>query len=388
MNTWSTLTWTVARAGGFMSFALLTAAVALGLALSLRWQRPQWPRLITNELHNFVVLLSLLFGAIHGLAVWLDPYLGLTLSQVLVPGLSPYRPLFVGLGIVSAYVALAVWATTQIRPLIGWSWWKRFHAFAYLAYVLALVHGLGTGSDTKTLWGMAIYVGSALLVGGLLIRRLLTPIGKTGRTYPNIAALSLLLFAGIGIWSLVGPLRPGWNAIAGGGQTGKKTGVAIASPSAAGFSLPLSANLTGTMTEQGPDMNGAVTLQVNAPLSGRQGNLVADLQGMPVGNGMIQVTNVALTLTPSSGQPAYEGTTGSFSGAGGAWQIAAELTPVAGTAPPLHVNIMLEPTSGTAVSGQIQASSAASAIPQVQGAGPRWRHEHSGNSGSTGGGDQ
>jgi hypothetical protein len=381
MTTWSTLIWTVARASGFMSFILLTTAVALGLALSLRWQRPQWPRFITNELHNFVVLLSLLFGAIHGLAVLLDPYLGLTLSQVLVPGLSPYRPLFVALGILSAYVALAVWATTQIRPLIGWVWWKRLHAFAYAAYLLALVHGLGTGSDTKTLWGMAIYAGSAVLVGGLLIQRLLTPIGKTGRTYPRVATLSALLLAGIGAWSLVGPLRPGWNAIAGGGQTGKSA-MATASPSAAGFSLPLSANLSGTMAQQGPDMNGTVTLHVTMSLSGGQGNLIADLQGMPAGNGMIQITNLALTLTPSSAQLAYQGTTGNFSVAGGVWQIAAQLTPATGTASSLNVNVTLAPISGNAISGQIQASSTALSTPQTRGATSHQRHERGEYNGS------
>jgi hypothetical protein len=364
-----------------MSFILLTTAVALGLALSLRWQQPQWPRFITNELHNFVVLLSLLFGAIHGLAVWLDPYLGLTLSQVLVPGFSPYRALFVALGIVSAYVALAVWATTQIRPLIGWAWWKRLHAFAYAAYLLALVHGLGTGSDTKTLWGMAIYAGSAVLVGGLLIQRLLTPIGKTGRTYPRVATLSALLLAGMGIWSLVGPLRPGWNAIAGGGQTGK-TAAATASPNAAGFSLPLRANLSGTLVQQGLNANGTVTLHVVASLSGGQGDLTADLQGIPVGNSVVQITNTTLTLTPSSGQPAYQATTSNLNVTGGVWQLQAELAPVGGTTPPLNPILTLEPTAGNAVSGQIQASSKALSVPQVQGARLPWHRQSGDYSGS------
>ena len=56
---WQAVTWDVARAGGLMAYLLLTLSVALGLALSLRWQRPRWPRLITNELHGFVTLLSL-----------------------------------------------------------------------------------------------------------------------------------------------------------------------------------------------------------------------------------------------------------------------------------------------------------------------------------------
>jgi len=65
----------VARAGGMTAYALVTASVALGLALSMRWQRPIWPRMITNELHSFVTLLSLVFVVVHVCAIWIDPYL-------------------------------------------------------------------------------------------------------------------------------------------------------------------------------------------------------------------------------------------------------------------------------------------------------------------------
>ena len=50
---WQALTWDVARVGGLIGYLLLTLAVVLGLALSRRWQRPRWPRLITNERHSY-----------------------------------------------------------------------------------------------------------------------------------------------------------------------------------------------------------------------------------------------------------------------------------------------------------------------------------------------
>ncbi len=68
-STWSAVTWDIARAGGLTAYALLALSVALGLALSLRWQRPQWPRLITNELHDFLTGLALIFMVVHG-AAW------------------------------------------------------------------------------------------------------------------------------------------------------------------------------------------------------------------------------------------------------------------------------------------------------------------------------
>jgi uncharacterized protein involved in cysteine biosynthesis len=79
MNTtlWNEVTWAVARAGGFTAYLLLTLAVLVGLALSLHWQSDRWPRLINNELHNFLSLLSLTFIIVHVLAVWIDPFVKL-----------------------------------------------------------------------------------------------------------------------------------------------------------------------------------------------------------------------------------------------------------------------------------------------------------------------
>lgn len=39
----------------------------------------------------------------------------------------------------------------------------------YLLFPLALLHGLGTGTDTPTLWAIVVYAGSVLAVGGVMI---------------------------------------------------------------------------------------------------------------------------------------------------------------------------------------------------------------------------
>ena len=74
MSSWNTVTWDTARAGGLISYVLLTAAVALGLVLRNRWQSSRWPRLVTNELHGYVSLLALVFIAVHVVAVAVDPF--------------------------------------------------------------------------------------------------------------------------------------------------------------------------------------------------------------------------------------------------------------------------------------------------------------------------
>src|SRR6059058_3670926 len=87
MNTiWQTVTWDVARAGGFTAYVLLTLAVAVGLALSTQLQSPsRWPRLLNSELHNFQTLLSTIFLVVHVLAVWVDPFTHFGWNEVFIP---------------------------------------------------------------------------------------------------------------------------------------------------------------------------------------------------------------------------------------------------------------------------------------------------------------
>ena len=128
------LTWDVARSGGMVAYALLTASVAIGLALSLRWRSPRWTRFVTNEVHRFVTLLSLVFVVVHGVAIAIDPFIKMSVPDVLVPFLTSYRPAWVALGIIAAYLALAIYLSERIRGRIGYAWWRRFHVLAFVAF--------------------------------------------------------------------------------------------------------------------------------------------------------------------------------------------------------------------------------------------------------------
>lgn len=227
----SGLTWEIARAGGFVAYGLLTASVAIGLIVSLKWRSPRWTRFVTTELHRFVTLVALVFTGIHTLSVAVDPFIRLSPPEVLLPMLSHYRPLWIALGIVGTYLLLAVYASEAIRPRIGYAWWHRFHLLSFIAFGLALVHGLGTGSDARTPWAIGVYVASVILVGGLFAVRVLPPAGE--RTHPVVAALAASAMAIGALWAWQGPLQPGWNAIAndGHGSGGFVATVAAADPS-------------------------------------------------------------------------------------------------------------------------------------------------------------
>lgn len=184
MSLWETVTWDVARAGGFTAYILLTLSVVWGLALTMHWQTLRWPRIINSELHNFLTLLALIFTGIHVLAVWLDPYTKFGWNEMLIPLASHYRPLWMAFGIVALYLGLAIGLSTWLRPYIGYKWWRRLHVSTLLLFVLVAVHGIATGSDARTWWGIAIYGGSLLSVGVLTFFRLYKPAKDKNHAHP------------------------------------------------------------------------------------------------------------------------------------------------------------------------------------------------------------
>jgi predicted ferric reductase len=169
------LTWIVARAAGFTAYALLTCSVVLGLALGLRWRSPRWPRFATTELHRFVTLLTLVFLGLHVLLIGLDGYVHFRLVEVLVPLASHYRPLWTGLGVVAAWLALAVWVSGWLQRLIGYRAWRRLHFATFAVWAAATLHGLQAGSDGRAPWALLLYAASGLAVAALAVARLAGP---------------------------------------------------------------------------------------------------------------------------------------------------------------------------------------------------------------------
>jgi sulfoxide reductase heme-binding subunit YedZ len=216
LTTAHTLTWEVARVGGMVAYVLATASVVLGLLLSLGVRSSRWPRFITNELHRFLTVLTLVFVAIHTAAVLVDPFTAFTPAEVLVPGLAHYRPSWIALGIVSGYLAIAIWASEYVRGRIGYAWWRRFHYLAFAVFGLGALHGVGTGSDTREWWGLAIYgisAGAVVFLFGWRLVRALAP----GWRAAAVGALAIA-HAAAAIFILVGPAQAGWNDVANNGN--------------------------------------------------------------------------------------------------------------------------------------------------------------------------
>jgi hypothetical protein len=365
MSIWQTVTWDIARAGGFTAFGLLTFSVAIGLALTLHLQSPRWPRLINSELHNFLTLLALIFTGIHVLAVWVDPFTSFGWNEVFIPFASHYRPLWMALGIVAFYLGIAIGISTWLRPHIGYKLWRNLHMLTLLLYALVVVHGIATGSDTRTVWGAAIYALSVLLIGTLLWMRLRKPVNAKSRAHP-VLAVSLVVALAVGtFWALLGPFRPGWNAYANNASTSASssspasTSRAVTLPQST-FPPSFTGNLQGQMTQNGPDGSGNVTLQLDLQMSsGPSGYVRVILHGQSAGDdNSVTITSSSVALASSTGQQLYAGPLSNFSGDRG-WLMTAVLKGTgSNNSSPLPVQIAVQINANGQAAGTIAAGSA------------------------------
>ncbi|TMC48274.1 MAG: ferric reductase, partial [Chloroflexi bacterium] len=151
-----TVLWYTTRAAGAVSLVLLSGVVALSLLARARAEARGWPRFLTAALHRDLALVSLLFLALHIVTAVVDPFTHLGLVAATVPFGSYYRPFWLGLGTLSVELMLAVVVTSLLRQVIGARAWRMTHWLAYAAWPVAVLHGLGTGTDAFSLWLLAI----------------------------------------------------------------------------------------------------------------------------------------------------------------------------------------------------------------------------------------
>lgn len=93
--------WFVTRSAGIIAYLLLWFSTVWGQVIPSRLLGPVLEQTFTVDFHEFISLLSIGFMALHVYVLTIDRFLPYTLMQILVPFLSPYRPFWVGLGVIS-----------------------------------------------------------------------------------------------------------------------------------------------------------------------------------------------------------------------------------------------------------------------------------------------
>jgi methionine sulfoxide reductase heme-binding subunit len=203
--------WYLTRSTGAVAIVLLTLTVVLGVLDVRRWASERWPRFVIDDLHRNLSLLTVAFLAVHILTSVLDSFAPIGLLDAIVPFAGAYRPLWLGLGTLAFDLLIAVTATSLLRRRLGYDAWRAVHWLAYGSWPLALVHGLGTGSDVKSSWLLVLSLACLAAVAASVALRVAAPGTAAaprarGATLAGAAAFGLFL----AVWVPTGPLGSEW----------------------------------------------------------------------------------------------------------------------------------------------------------------------------------
>jgi len=169
--------WYLSRATGFVAYLLLWGSVTWGLLLSTgtgrAWMRP--PQLL--DAHQFLSAAGAGFACFHSLVLMGDRYVRFPLRAVVLPFGGSYEPLLVAMGQIAAWLCLLLIASFHVRRHIGGRAWRRLHYASFVAFWLAVAHGLLLGSERTTVWANVVYLTTASVVTFLTFHRVLVAEG-------------------------------------------------------------------------------------------------------------------------------------------------------------------------------------------------------------------
>jgi sulfoxide reductase heme-binding subunit YedZ len=166
--------WYTTRGAGAVSLVLLSAVVVLGILSVLRVQSAAWPGFLTAGLHRNLSLMALFFLALHIVTAVVDPFTHLGWLAAVLPFSSYYRTFWLGLGTIAFELMLAIVLTSLVRGFIGQAAWRLVHWLTYVSWPIAVLHGIGTGTDAGSAWLVALQVLCVLAVLAAIGYRLVT----------------------------------------------------------------------------------------------------------------------------------------------------------------------------------------------------------------------
>jgi sulfoxide reductase heme-binding subunit YedZ len=349
--------WYLTRGTGLVALLLLTLSVVLGIVETVCWSTPRWPRFITAALHKNVSLLVTVLLGVHIITSVADGFAPIRWLDAVVPFISAYRPVWLGLGALAVDLLIALVATSLVRQHIGYRAWRAVHWTAYACWPVALVHGLGSGSDTRLGWVVVLNLACVAAVIAAVCWRLAS--SSPARNGTRVAAAFATAAAPVALvaWMATGPMKAGWARHAGtpatliaGSRAAVAKGAASNGAAAGALQPPFSASLTGKLVQTGPDNAGLSTITIDATLDNGGAAFHLVLRGPASGGGGIRMQSSQARLGPPSQATLYQGSVTSLQGT----SLSLAMQDRAGRPLQLAVSLQIDQAGG--VSGSVQGT--------------------------------
>jgi predicted ferric reductase len=160
---------------GVLSLVALSLTVMAGVAATDRSLLLIRHRVLLQAAHRWTAVLAVGFLAVHVVLKVGERHAGAL--DVIVPFQAAHRPWYVGLGTIAGYLMVIVTGTGLVRgrfATMARPWlWRAVHGGAYIAWPVAIVHGLRSGRPAAS-WVTISYELCLIGVG-------IAVLGRSGR---------------------------------------------------------------------------------------------------------------------------------------------------------------------------------------------------------------
>ena len=160
----SPLLWYLNRGTGVVLLVVFTLTTVLGVLSTGRRFSPLWPRFVTQGLHRSLATIGTVLLIGHATSAVVDEYVDIRWWQAVVPFGATYKPLYLSLGTLALDLTALVVVTSLLRGRMPTRAWHSIHLFSYASFVVAVVHGVGIGTDASQGWSIALTLGCVAAV--------------------------------------------------------------------------------------------------------------------------------------------------------------------------------------------------------------------------------
>ena len=172
--------WLIIRGSGVVAFALLSAATIWGLLVSTKLLGRLVRAKPLTWFHESLGIGALLATLVHVAVLSVHDFLEFSWSEIVVPGLSDWRPLAVTAGIGAFYGLVLVSTSFYFKGWIGQKAWRAIHFASFGVFVTSLLHGVWAGTDSGSPLMIGLYLGSAIVVFSLVALRIVAETSTRG----------------------------------------------------------------------------------------------------------------------------------------------------------------------------------------------------------------
>jgi methionine sulfoxide reductase heme-binding subunit len=162
------MAWELTRASAFVAFGCYTLSVVWGITLASRsFPAPMKPEF---DYHRFLSTLGFVAMLVH-----ISTVLWIHANHVHWPAIVYIHAAPAATAGVSAMwlaILLPLSFRLKQRKRLSAGTWRSLHYLGYVVWGLALLHGLGAGTDTQSRLVMGAYAGAAALVAAATVWRL------------------------------------------------------------------------------------------------------------------------------------------------------------------------------------------------------------------------